>query len=81
MYSEILAILLYLNEIEISSLYLQKINQMSLGMFENALNQKANTTSKNQLFLKNNFAFILTEDSFTLVVLKMHFVFFSSKKP
>ena len=52
-----------------------KIHQRALCMFKNALNQKTDATSKNQLFEYYNFALHTQDDSCTLNALKMHLVF------
>ena len=58
MYTRIIAISPYSNEIEIGGALFSKIHQMALGVFLNVLNQKTDTAPKNQFFMINNFAFI-----------------------
>ena len=52
-----------------------KIYQRALSMLKNALNQKTDATSKNQLFEYFNFALHIQDDLDTLNALKMHLVF------
>ena len=46
----------------------KKKHPRAMAVVQNVLNQKANTTQKNQFFMINNLASTPTHDSFTLKV-------------
>ena len=65
MYTKIIAISLYLNEIEIGGPLFSKIYQMALKAWSKMHQiKKTDTTPKNQFFTINNFALIPTQDFF-----------------
>ena len=56
LYARIIAISLKSNEIEIGGPLFSKIHQMTLGMVNNASNQKTDTTPKNQFLSADSFS-------------------------